>query len=220
MSFSILFKDELKGFYLSKVMMILWIGLPILTILLYVFQPDSGMEIPFAVFTAMVVSSIAGVLASIMLAVGIISEKNQNVYELFVIRPVKRRDMILAKFLAVYVCVTIANILAIAIGLIIDYAINGGNSELLISSIGQSLVMSMSMMAIASSAGVLIGVASPSILAGVVLVIFGSNQISAISTVPIMLNLSDPIPFTLGLSGILTGILLLISILVFNRKQF
>ena len=89
MSLKILFKDELRGFYKSKVMIFLWVGLPILAILIYFWSPDTGQEIPFAAFSALLLSSIGGTLASVMLAVSIINEKEKNVYDLFLIRPIK-----------------------------------------------------------------------------------------------------------------------------------
>lgn len=220
MSFSILFKDELTGFYLSKVMIILWIGLPILTILLYLWQPDTGSEVPFTVIAAIVVSNIAGALAAIMLTVGIINERNLGVYELFMVRPIKKRNILFAKLSAVYLCITIAIIFAVALGLLIDYSINNGSLTLDMNSVAESLVISISMMAIASSAGILIGVASKSTLAGVVLVLFGANQISAISTIPTMMDIINPILVTASLSVLISGVLLLISIFIFERKQF
>ena len=103
MKLGLLFVDELRGFYKSKVMIFLWIGLPIIALLFrFVSASISGQNIPFTLVSSIVVSSLAGTLASVMLAVFIINEKNRHVYELFLIRPLKRRDIILAKFFSVY----------------------------------------------------------------------------------------------------------------------
>lgn len=220
MSLSLLIKDELKGFYISKVMIFLWVGLPLMAILLYLFMPDSGSNVLFTALSAMIISSIAGTLAAVMLAVSIINEKNRHVYDLFIIRPIKRRNIILAKFMAVYTCVAIACIIALCLGLAIDYFVNGGAPNTVLTAVQVSLTLSLSMMAISCSAGILIGIASPSILMGAILVVYGGNQISTISILPTTLGLSNPVPFTIGLSAIVTGVLLLIAIIAFNRKQF
>jgi ABC-2 type transport system permease protein len=220
MAFSLLFKDELKGFYLSKVMIFLWIGLPVMAILLYLLMPDLGPDLSFTALSAMIVSSVAGTLGAVMLAVSIINEKNRHVYELFVIRPIKRRDIVLAKFFAVYICITIACIIAIGSGLAIDILINGGTPVAILTAVMESLTVSLSLMAISCSAGVLIGFAAPSILLGVILVIYGGNQISGLSILPTTLGLSNPVPFTVGYSAIITTVLLTLSIIVFNRRQF
>jgi ABC-type Na+ efflux pump permease subunit len=96
MSLPLLLVDELRGFYKSNAMVFLWIGLPIISILFRFLSSSTGQAIPFAVISSIVVSSLGGTLASVMLAVSIINEKNRHVYELFLIRPVKRRNIIIA----------------------------------------------------------------------------------------------------------------------------
>ena len=76
------------------------------------------------------------------------------------------------------------------------------------------------MMAVSSSAGVLIGVISPSVLVGAILVIYGGNQISVIPMLPNMLNISNPVPFTLILGVLISCVLLLIAVFLFSKKQF
>src|SRR4030042_2932982 len=122
MKLPILYVDELRGFYKSKVMLFLWIGLPVMAILLrYVQITTTGQQISFTVISALVVSSLAGTLSAVMLTVSIINEKNRHVYELFLIRPLKRRDIVLAKFLSVYTCVAVASLIAIFVGVAADY---------------------------------------------------------------------------------------------------
>src|SRR3990172_12649556 len=121
MKLQLLFVDELRGFYKSKVMIFLWIGLPIITLLFRFVQSSvRGQAIPFTTISAIVVSSLAGTLASVMLAVFLINERNRHVYELFLIRPLKRRDIILAKYLSVYTCFAIASIIAVVVGVAAD----------------------------------------------------------------------------------------------------
>jgi len=221
MKMGLLFVDELRGFYKSKVMIFLWIGLPIIALLFrFVSGSSSGQNIPFTLVSAIVVSSLAGTLASVMLAVFIINEKNRHVYELFLIRPLKRRDIILAKFFSVYTCVAIASFIAVLAGMITDYATTGTLSTSVLSNVGQSLATSLSMIAVACAAGVLIGVASPSVLVGAILVIYGGNQISVIPLVPTLLNVQDATVFTIVLAGATAAGLLAVAVALFERKQF
>ncbi|MCJ7423179.1 hypothetical protein MUP01_02785 [Candidatus Bathyarchaeota archaeon] len=216
----LLFIDELRGFYKSKVMIFLWIGLPLITVLMHFLYSNTGQTVPFTAISAIVVSSLAGTLASVMLVVSIINEKNRHVYELFLIRPLKRRHIIIAKFLAVYSCVTVASFLAIAMGIAADYFALGRLPEAVLSDTVQSLTISLSMMAISSAAGILIGVVSPSILVGVVLVIYGGNQISVIPILPSILNIDNPLLFTICAGTVTSVVLLILAIYAFNRKQF
>jgi ABC-2 type transport system permease protein len=220
MNLLLLFVDELMGFYKSKVMISLWIGLPLVSILFHFLSSSTGAPIPFTVVSAIVVSSLAGTLASVMLAVSIINEKNRHVYELFLIRPLKRRNIIIAKFLSVYVCIAVAAILAIILGMVADYLTTGTLSEAVLSNTFQSLSISLSMMATSCAAGVLIGVVSPSVLVGAILVIYGGNQISALPLLPSILNLTNPTLFTISLGALMSIILLILAISIFDRKQF
>ena len=221
MKTGLLFVDELRGFYKSKVMIFLWVGLPVIALLFrFISAGISGQSIPFTVISALVVSSIGGTLASVMLAVFIINEKNRRVYDLFLIRPLKRRDILLAKFFSVYTCVAIASFIAVLAGIVTDYATTGVLSTFILTDSGQSLAISLSMIAVACSAGVLIGIASPTVLVGAILVIYGGNQISVIPLVPTLLNLPYASVFTIALAATVAVGLLVAAITVFNRKQF
>jgi ABC-2 type transport system permease protein len=221
MKLPLLYVDELLGFYKSKVMLFLWVGLPIIAILFRFVQFGStGQAIPFTVISALVVSSLAGTLSAVMLAVSIINEKNRHVYELFLIRPLKRRDLVLAKFLSVYTCVAIASFIAVFVGVAADYVTTGALPATIIGDAAQSLSISLSMVAVACSAGVLIGVASPSVLVGAILVIYGGNQISVIPLVPTLLNLPEAALFTVGLAAVVAAALLAVAVALFEKKQF
>lgn len=220
MSFFLLFKDELLGFYKSKVMIFLWIGLPTLAILFHLWAPNTGPQLPFTVISALLVSSIGGTLASAMLAVTIINEKTSHVYDLFLIRPLKRWNIVLSKFFAVYLCLVIASILALLLGMAIDTFSTGLPSGVVLNSALQSLALSLSMIIVSSSAGVLIGVGSPSVLVGVILVIYGGNQISVIPLLPSVLAVPYPDFVTVFIGVVISCVLLGIAIFVFNKKQF
>lgn len=221
MKLPLLYVDELRGFYKSKVMLFLWIGLPIISVLFrFVQYGTTGQTISFTVVSALVISSLAGTLAAVMLTVSIINEKNRHVYELFLIRPLKRREIILAKFLSVYTCVAIASFIAVFFGIGTDYLTTGALSTAALNNLGQSLAISLSMVAVACAAGVLIGVAAPSVLVGAILVIYGGNQISVLPLVPTLLNISNATQFTIGLAALTTALILVVAVGLFERKQF
>ncbi|HLN89040.1 MAG TPA: hypothetical protein VK253_03145 [Candidatus Binatia bacterium] len=221
MNLPLLFTDELRGFYKSKVMIFLWVGLPVITILFrFVQVGTTGQAISFAVVSALVTSSIAGTLSSVMLAVSLINERNRHVYEIFLIRPIKRRDILLAKFFSVYLCVAVAIFISFSVGVATDYLTTGALAAAVLSNLGQSLAISFSMVAVACSAGLLIGVAAPSVLVGAILIIYGGNQISVIPLIPTLLNISNADIFTIGLSVVATVALLAGAMALFDRKQF
>lgn len=217
MTLSLLFRDELNGFYRSKVMLILWVGMPALSMFLYLVSPDTG-DISLAVFTSLLVGSIGGTLSSAMLAISIINERERHVYDLFVIRPVKRRNILLSKFLAVYLCVVIAGLLALALGIGIDSLASGSSNGIDLTALGSSIILVLSMLAIACSVGILIGVVSPSVLVGVILVLYGGNQLSAVALLPV-LALNSEVWFPLIPGVAISAALLSLSVLVFNRRQ-
>ena len=221
MQLALLFADELRGFYKSKVMIFLWVGLPIIALLFrFISAGSTGQEIPFTLVSSIVVSSIGGTLAAVMLAVFIINEKNRHVYDLFLIRPIKRQDIVLSKFFSVYVCVAIASAIAVLAGVIADLVATGTLPTTVLLDAGQSLVTTLSMIAVSCGAGVLIGVASPSVLVGAILVIYGGNQISVIPLVPTLLNLPDAAVFTVALAIVVAAGLLAGAVALFNQKQF
>ncbi len=221
MKLALLFVDELRGFYKSKVMLFLWVGLPVIAILFrFVQSSATGQDIPFTVIASLVVSSLAGTLASVMLAVSIINEKNRHVYELFLIRPLKRQDILLAKYFSIFACVAIASFTSVLAGLATDYLTTGALSGIAFENLWQSLTISLSMIAIACAAGVLIGVASPTVLVGAILVIYGGNQISVLPLLPTLLNIPNAVLLTVAIAVIMASVLLGAAFVLFERKQF
>lgn len=216
MSLSLLLRDELNGFYRSKVMLVLWVGMPVLSVFLYVLNPNTG--VPLDVFTSLLVGTIGGTLSAAMLAVSIINERERHVYDLFVIRPVRRRDILLSKFLSVYGCVVIAGLLALALAVLVDYGLTGLSRGIDLGGLGSSVVILISMLAISCSVGVLIGIVSPSVLVGVILVLYGGNQLSAVVLLPVLLAVTA-IWFPLIPGVAISAVLLAAAIAVFNRKQ-
>jgi len=55
-SLALLFRDEMNGFYSSKAMIALLIGMPLIAAFMYLLSPDLG-GMPLAAFTAVTISS-------------------------------------------------------------------------------------------------------------------------------------------------------------------
>jgi ABC-2 type transport system permease protein len=219
MSLKILFLDELKGFYKSKVMIILWIGMPLLSILLH-FIPNTE-NFPITSLVAILIASIGGTLAAAMLSTSIASEKFRHVYDLFLIRPVRRSSILLSKFFAVYFCLIIATLISLIFGLIIDGFTIGILPDYVMVQTFESLFISLAGMAISCSIGMLFGILVSSVPVAAILSVYLGNQISALSILPtIFLDFINPILFALIIGVSVTISILTIGIIVFNRRQF
>ncbi|MFX0058118.1 MAG: hypothetical protein ACFE85_10040 [Candidatus Hodarchaeota archaeon] len=219
MSLRILFLDELRGFYKSKVMVILWIGMPILSILLH-FIPNTE-ELPIISLVAIVIASIGGTLAAAMLSTSIASEKFRHVYDLFLIRPVRRRNILLAKFFAVYFCLIIATAISLISGLVIDIFTIGILPDYVMVQTFESLFISLAGMAISCSIGMLFGILVSSVPVAAILSVYLGNQLTALSILPtVFLDFINPILFALIIGISVTLSILTICIITFNRRQF
>jgi ABC-type transport system involved in multi-copper enzyme maturation permease subunit len=202
-------------------MLVLWIGLPAISILLHILLPQTR-EMPFSLLFASVISSIGGTLSSVMLAVYIIHEKSQNVFELFLVRPVKRNEILNAKFLAIFFCVFVSIIISLLIGLGIDYFMHG--SEMISRYIDitlESFLLSVTTIAISCSLGILVGVISSTVLVGVLLIIFVTGNISSfVLMIPSMLHMTNSAWVSFFAGIILTVLFQYLAILRFKRLQF
>jgi ABC-2 type transport system permease protein len=215
-SLGLLLKDELNGFYRSKVMLLLWVGLPAISIIMFYAQP-SGTGIPLSSFAAIVVSAIGGTLSSVMLAVTIMNEKERKVYDLFVIRPIKRWELIVSKFAAVLICVVAAGMIAILLGAAIDAFRLGGLPADLGTQLLDSFMIAVAMIGISSSTSVLIGIASPSILVGVIAVLYGSNQLAAVVILPVLAKVDAVVSLLIGAAA--AAVMIVLASFYFERKQ-
>jgi len=219
-SLRLLFIDELRGYAKSKVMIVLWIGLPLLSFLIQFIEPGELEGMPISFLVSLLVSSIGGTLSAIMLSTSIVSEKNRHVYELFLIRPVKRSSLILAKFMAVYLCLVVAVAISLSIGLIID-GFTGRLSENFLSITFEYLIMSFSSMAITCSIGILFGVTVSSVPVAAILSVYLGSQLSSLIILPIFfMEGLDPVILSLALGIPISIIVIGIDVSLFNRQQF
>lgn len=220
MSLLLLFMDELKGYAKSKVMIVLWFGMPILSFLLQFINPANMEGLPISLLVSIVVTSIGGTLSAIMLSTSIVSEKNRHVYELFLIRPVRRSSLILAKFIAVYSCLIIAILISLSIGLIID-GITGNLTGIEWEGTVNSLIIGLSSMAITCSIGIFFGVLVSSVPVAAILSVYLGSQLSTLIILPtILIEGLNPqlLALTLGIT-LTTGIMIL-NLILFSKKQF
>ncbi len=220
MSLILLFIDELKGYAKSKVMIVLWFGLPLLSFIIQFINPSELEGMPISFLVSLVVSSIGGTLSAIMLSTSIVSEKNRHVYELFLIRPVKRSSLILAKYIAVYLCLVIAALISLIVGLLID-AFTGDLIENYLNSTFESLVIGMSTMSITCSIGIFFGVLVSSVPVAAILSVYLGSQLSSLIILPtFFLEILDPVILALTLGISITITMISIDVVLFNKKQF
>ncbi len=209
----------MKGFYKSKVMAILWFGMPLLSLLMHFLQAGAE-ELPISYLVGLVVASIGGTLSSVMLSTSIVNEKNRQVYDLFLIRPVKMRNIFFAKFFAVYSCLLIATVISIIVGALIDFLTLELPPETVMEQILESMSISLGAMAISCSLGILIGIVSSSVAAAAIVSIYIGNQLSLISMLPsIFIPSINPVAFAAITGILLSSIFLYLSIILFRKKQ-
>lgn len=184
----LLLRDEFIGYAKSKVMLVLWILMPVLSIVIYLALPG-GIRIGLVtmsmvsatMFMSIVMSSLASTVASIMVAVDLVGERNRKVYDLFVIRPVPRDAIIWSKFIAVLSAVIVACIVAFACGIAID-AVRGRFPDL--RDLAESLAQLVGVLAISTGAAVFIGVLARSILVAVILVLYVGQNLTILPFLP------------------------------------
>ncbi len=218
MKMGTLLLDELRGFARSKVMIALWIGLPALSVLVNLLQPETE-GIPLLLFVAVLVGSIGGTLSAVLLSTTITSERNRHVYDLFLVRPVKRAEILMAKYFAALLCLLGAVVASIGLAVIVDAIsgtpIAGGTAQ-----VGESLLLSLAGILIASSAGLLFGVLINSIAVSAILSVYLGNQLSAIIILPTVLVEGLNVAVFVTMVGVgVPALLLSVAILVFRKKS-
>jgi len=187
----LLLRDELVGFARSKVMLVLWILMPLVAIAGYLLLPSmlnvrgaSSSMLSATMFMSLIMSSLAGTIASIMVAVDIVTERNRKVYELFAIRPIRREAIIWSKFLAVLACVAIACVASIAFGIALDAIRGRAPDAAALHDAAKSLAALVGVLAMSTAGGVLIGVLARSILVAVILVLYVGQNLTVLPLLP------------------------------------
>jgi hypothetical protein len=215
-------RDELVGFAKSKVMLVLWVVLPALGVLGYFVLPSQlksgmGRMLSASAFMALIESSIAGTVAALMVAVDIVSEKNRKVYDLYVIRPIPRRAIILAKFIAVFACVTIACLVSMGAGIAVD-AIRG--QPVYLAETVKPFTSLVCVIALSASVGVFFGVTSKTILVAVILILYVGQNLAIVPMLPMYFGiLPNSFWMFIAISVALVALVLWASVGLFKRSE-
>ncbi len=201
----------------------MWIGMPLVVIVMHFLNPVQG-DFPMTLFSGIIIASIGGLLAAVILSSTMANEINANVYALFLIRPVKRWQIVIAKYIAFMFSLIIASLLSFTSGIIVDLIRSSLPSEILKALIRYSfenLLISLSAMSIACAAGLVIGMLVKSVAMAVILSIYLGQQMSVIAILPgYFLENVNPLVFSIGVGLAATVIILSLGIFVFQKKQF
>lgn len=222
----LLFLDELNGFYKSGVMIVLWILLPLMGVGLYFLISGQtgqvfpgGGELPMTYLIGLIVSNIGAQITAVMLTVNIINERQKKVYDIFVIRPIRRSYLLLSKFFAVFLCVSLACVLAMFAGILVDTIRGDAPSAFMIRTTFESYVMSVGVIATLSAVGILFGVMADSIMVGVILILFLGGYATYFPALPPLMGLPNSTLWSLVSGAAATAGILALSGYLFNRKQ-
>jgi ABC-type transport system involved in multi-copper enzyme maturation permease subunit len=227
----LLIRDELIGFARSKVMLVLWVILPVIAVGGYLLLSGNralgaqlgggGGRMTATTFMSFLLSSLAGTVAALMVAVDLVSERQRKVYELFVIRPIRREAIIWAKFVAVFACVTVAAVVSLALGVLVD-AVRGHppTADGLVGLV-KALASLTGVIALSASVGVFFGVVSRSILIAVILVLYLGQNLAVVPMLPMYLGiLPDAFWIVMAITAALVATLVWLAGRIFQRTQF
>ena len=226
--------DEFKGYAKSKSIIVLWIGMPLVIILMHFLTPAQS-EAPVTMFSGLLIASLGGVLASVILGTTMTNEITNNVYALFLIRPVKRWQLVLSKYIAMILTLIIASFLSFTIGIIIDsikfseeismipdYFID----NILRTSFGD-LFIAICAMSVACVIGLFIGMLAKSVTVSAILSFYLGQQISTLALLPRLLETAGawslsiaPLYLALAVGVGATILFLTLAMVIFQRKQF
>ena len=214
----LLYVDELKGFTRSKAMVALLVGLPALSVAVQLLQPDTE-GVPLAYFVAILASSIGGTLGAVLLSTSITSERLRHVYDLFLVRPVQRHQLVLAKFFSAFTCLVVAVALSIGLGFLVDAVRIDDPFAGITANLVGPLVISVAGVAAACGIGVLFGMLFSSIALAAIVAVYLGNQLTAIIILPtVFIEDFQPVLYGLLVGSLLPAILLTVAIVVFRRK--
>ncbi len=219
MALKTLYFDELKGFSRSRVMVVLWVGLPLLSVAFRFFRPQTdGMSL--LTLIAILLSSVGGTVAAVLLSTGITTERARGVYDLFLVRPVRRGELLIAKFLAAFSSLCIAVLLSVLLGVAVEAATGTPAATSLVRENGESFVITLTGIAVACSVGVFFGVSLSSVAVSAILAAYLGNQITGLLVIPLALGSSLNVFAYCALVGVpVPAAFLLLSTVIFRRQN-
>lgn len=223
----LLVRDELVGFAKSKVMIVLWVLLPLLATLGYFVLPSastngaSKTEVPLTYLMGLLISSLAGTIAAVMVAVDIVNERSRKVYDLLIARPIPREAIVWAKFIAVFVSVTIACIVSLGVGVVVDAVRGVEMPDELMTQTLKSFGSVVGVIAISAAVGVFFGVMSNSILVAVILVLYIGQNLTIVPMLPTYFGLGDGFYWLiLAITAVTTVFVMYFAGVLFRRAEF
>lgn len=219
MRLPLLLVDELRGYYRTKAVVLMWIGLPLISILLKWLQPEiEGMDV--SVFTALMLTSLGGTLGAVTLGTSIAGDMNQHVYDLFLIRPVKRYEIVISKFLAVYLLLLGVLAVSMVSAIAIDTLVYGTPVNLIVASIQEPLLLTVASMAFACATGTAVGIVMDSVAVAAIASLYLGGQLSSVPfLVAILLFKSGDLLFPLLLAAVAALLTLSLAVVIFGRRQ-
>lgn len=224
----LLVRDELVGFARSRVMLAMWVVLPVCALVGYLALPgdallDSGFgaDLSATAFMGLLLSSLAGTVAAVMVAADIVSERNRNVYELFLIRPIRPEAIIWAKFTAVFGCVAVACVISLGLGLALDRVQGATLGATELRDVGRVLTSLLGVVGLSAAVGVFFGVVSRSIVIAVVLVLYIGQNLAIVPMLPIYLGvLPGHFWIVMAVTALLVLGVLWCAALLFRRAEY
>ncbi len=214
-----LYLDEMHGYYRSKALPILWLGLPALAVFIRLLQPDTE-GIPLTILVSIMLLSFGGIIAAVSLGASIANEMNQHVYDLFLVRPVRRHELLLAKFFASYTMLIIAFVITLLASLVADALTSTVYLEMVWIAVRDQFLITITNVAIACALGIFVGINVDSVtVASIMSLYFG--EMAAMPLFLIVFLGDTPLMYLLvALVGMISAAaVLLVAMFQFSRKQ-
>jgi ABC-type transport system involved in multi-copper enzyme maturation permease subunit len=223
----VLLRDELIGFAKSKVMLALWIVMPAAAVAGYLLLPAqtptqmSGFRVPATMYMSFLISSLAGLVTAVMVAADIVGERTRRVYQLFAIRPIPRGAILWAKFLAVFLCVAVACVLALGLGVAIDMSRGSRLTGGMLFDVLKSFATAAGVIALSAGEATLVGILSGTSLVAAVIIVTQIGQV--VTVVPLLPGMFGVLPdqfwIVTLLSFVLAAALVQVAVLLFRRVE-
>ncbi len=224
----LLLRDELVGFAKSKVMLVLWVLLPALVTASYFLLPmtlqvdgPSGDKMPMTFLVGMFLASISGTIAALMLAVSVVSERNRKVFELLIVRPVKPEVILISKYMAVFVCVSISCLIATGLGIGVDLIRGVEFPPDVWVDTAKSMGSLLGVISLSAAVGIFFGIVSKSILAAVIWVLYLGQNLTIVPMLPTYWGVLPNLFWAaMALTVVLTALVMFFSIVLFRRAEY
>ncbi len=223
---SLLFWDEYRYFCKSRVMIYLWLGIPLIMVTFHLLPKNSNQN-P-ALHSVFMATGTFGMIAGAMLCASIISELNRGVYVLLLVRPLNRHHILIAKYLVVLLSVGLAFIISICLCIAVDYGFSEhARGEAILSDAVLSLCFFFCLLSVTASEGVLFGILARSLNVGMILYIIlcMNSQVGVMAFCTYLPKWLNQPPLWLhalvliGSGGAATLVLMGIAIALFNKRQ-